>query len=241
MIHKTTAILVMVCLSFSAAAQSDSTSQNKTIDQYLSFQGNLLIRQVFNFSNNTIPVNVPYLLNYSLVTGPSKIGFNAGMGYTFNQIKGGDKTNERKTDVNDLFFRVGFEKKKYLNKKWLLGFGGDVLIDRQNDETTNTISFGNSGKVVTTTTSSANGLGFGPRVTLSYAINKWIFIGTEANYYFKKFKSKNEVVTATTQLEFDPITGTQRNVTHTERTKSDDTSKNFQLNLPTVFWITVRF
>jgi hypothetical protein len=242
MIYKTTAIIAMACLSFSGFSQTDST--NKKIDHYISFQVNQLIRQVFNFSNNSTGVNVPYLLNYSMVSAKSKIGFNVGLGYTFDQFKNDDPANERKTDIDNLFFRAGFEKKSTLGRSWLLGFGFDLLVNKQKSETTSTIKTNNgngSGKIVTTTTGSQNGGGFGPRATLSYYITSRILIGTEANFYFNRAKSKDELVTATTQLEFDPATNSERMVTHTERTKSDDKSKHIGLSIPTVIWMTVRF
>jgi hypothetical protein len=239
MIYKTTAIIVMACLSFSGFSQTDST--NKAFDHYFSLQANQLIRQVFNFSNNSTGINVPYLANYSMVSTRSMIGFNVGLGYTFDQFKNDDPDNERKTDINDLFFRIGFEKKATLGKSWLLGFGADLLLNQQKSETTNTIKLSGSGKIVTTTTGSENGGGFGPRATISYYITRRILIGTEVNYYFNRIKSKDEVVTATTQREFDPATNSERMVTHTERTKSDDKSKHLSLSVPTVLWLTIKF
>jgi hypothetical protein len=238
MIYKTTAVVMMACLSLACKAQDDTIEKN--VDQYIGIQINQLVRQIFNFGNNNTAINNPYLINYSAVFGPKKIGFNIGTGYTFDEIKTGDATNELTTKVNNTFFRIGFEKKSSLGKNWLFSFGADILLDKQKDESTSKITFGGNGKIVTTTSSTVKGTGFGPRIMLSYHISNRILIGTEATYYYKSIKDVGEVVTATTSREFDPQTGMERNVTRTERTENDDKLKKLQFNVPAVLWLHVK-
>jgi hypothetical protein len=240
MIYKTTAIVLMACLSLTCKAQEEEGSSDNSANHYLGVQVNQLVRQIFNFSNSNSAVNNPYLVNYSAVFGPKKIGFNIGTGYTFDEIKTGDATNELTTKVNNTFFRIGFEKKSSLGKAWLFSFGADILLDKQKDESTSKITFGGDGKIVTTSSSTLKGSGLGPRITLSYQISNRILIGTEATYYYRSIKDVGEVVTATTSREFDPITGMERNVTRTERTENDDKLKKLQFNLPAVLWLHVK-
>jgi hypothetical protein len=238
MINKTTATLVMACVSLYCSAQSDSVT--RTAEHYVGLQANQLLRQLLNFSGNASGVNNPYLINYSVVESSSKMGVNIGFGYNIDQAKTGDITNERDSKTNELFLRVGFEKKMSLSKRWLLGLGADVLLQKEKSETTSKTIFGN-GKSVINTTSNQNGFGGGPRCTLSYFITNRILIGTEATYYFKSLTSKGKVVSAITNLEFDPNTGEQVNLTRTEATKTDDTFKQLQFSVPTVIWLIVKF
>jgi hypothetical protein len=238
MINKTMATIFMACVSLYCSAQSDSVSRKA--EHYVGLQANQLLRQLLNFSGSGSGVNNPYLLNYSVVESTSKIGANIGLGYNIDQSKTGDVTNERDTKANELFFRMGFEKKMSLSKKWLLGLGADVLLQKQKNETTSKTNFG-GGKSVISTTSNQNGVGGGPRCTLSYFITSRILIGTEATYYFKSLKNKGEVKSVITTREFDPNTGEQRDVTRVELTKSDDKFKQLQFSVPAVIWLIVKF
>jgi hypothetical protein len=239
MIHKTTAIFALACLSLHCAAQSDSTSHR--VEHYFGLQANQLLRQILNFSNNSAPLNNPYLLNYSVVESKSKMGINVGLGYNFDQTKIGDVTNERETDINELFLRIGFEKKFSFGRKWLMGAGADFLFDNLNNETTSkTTNFGNSKSLIATVTHQ-RGLGFGPRCTLSYYISNRILLGTETTYYFKSLKNTGEIKSTITNKESDPNTGEVRDVTRSERTETDDKFKKLQLNAPAVIWLIVKF
>src|SRR3982751_2623571 len=106
-INKITAIIFLACLSLHCNGQSDSTAKKTT--QYLGLQANQLLRQIFNFGGNSIPVSNPYLINYSIVNSATNSGMNAGLGYNIDQSKGGDPTNSRENKSNSLFFRVGYE------------------------------------------------------------------------------------------------------------------------------------
>jgi hypothetical protein len=237
-INKITAIIFLACLSLHCNGQSDSTAKKTT--QYLGLQANQLLRQIFNFGGNSIPVNNPYLINYSIVNSASNSGVNAGLGYNIDQSKGGDPTNSRENKSNSLFFRVGYEKKLSFGKRWLMGLGADVLIENSKSETTSNTNLG-GGKSEIKTTSKQSGFGLGPRCTLSYYITPRILVGTETTYYFKALKNNADVKSTTTNREVDPNTGALRDVTRTETTKTDDKFKNLNLNLPAVLWLILKF
>jgi hypothetical protein len=238
MINKTTATLLMACVSLYCSAQSDSVTRKA--EHYVGLQANQLLRQLLNFSGNASGVNNPYLINYSVVESASKMGVNIGFGYNIDQATIGDITNQRDSKTNELFLRIGFEKKMSLSKRWLLGLGADVLFQKEKSETTSKTIFGD-GKSMINTTSNQNGFGGGPRCTLSYFITNRILIGTEATYYFRSLTSKGKVVSAITNPEFNPNTGEQVNVTRTESSKTDDTFKQLQFSVPTVIWLIVKF
>lgn len=227
--------MVMVCVSFSFVNAQTEEEPSKNVEHYIGLQANQLIRQIFNFGGNTAVITNPYLINYAVVFGPAKAGINVGSGFTFDQVKTGDATNQLTTDINSTFFRVGFEKKAMLTKRWQLGFGADILMDQQKNESVSKVGFGFETNVETTTTSKENGLGLGPRLTLSYLINSRILVGTETTYYFRRIKSIRKVVTVTTQRDFNG-----NFTTNEQTTEDDDTLKKLQLNLPAVLWIVVR-
>src|SRR5688572_22237944 len=118
---------------FSATAQDTLTS---TSNHYVGVQVNQLIRQILNFSGGSSSINNPYLLTYAVNSPQTGWGANFGLGYTFNEFNDGDAFIQRKTKINDFFFRVGFEKKSKFGRHWILSAGMDVLADLQNNSTT---------------------------------------------------------------------------------------------------------
>jgi len=233
MIYRSTAIVfIMACLSLQAYGQLDSTS-NKAI-HFVGLQANQLIRQLLNFGNNSAVITNPYLVNYSFVDNQSRHGMNVGLGYTFDQTKTGDATNDRETNINALFFRVGYERKIYIAKRWLLGIGGDLLAESEKNETTSKTDFGDNESTIVTN-NKESGFGLGPRLSISYRIANSIFLGTEATYYFKSLKNKGEIKSTTTFHQ------QGQEVTQTEKTETDDKFKRLQLNPPAVLWLIVKF
>ncbi|MBX2965145.1 MAG: hypothetical protein KF845_03300 [Cyclobacteriaceae bacterium] len=186
---------------------------------YVGLQANQLIRQLFNFGGTNTAVNNPYLLTLSSNNPQTGRGSNFGWGYTYNQFNDGDAFTQRKTSINDFFFRVGFERKRSFGKKWIISTGMDAIIAREKN-TTEVMQSGFKSKTV----NQSNSWGLGPRVTLNYHVTEKILLGTEANYYFKATKST---------IENSGI-GTSTN-------KTTEKQKNFQLNVPAVLFVILKF
>jgi hypothetical protein len=234
---KTLASLVLACLC--AAASAQTITPGKAKGRYLGLQANQLLRQLFSFGN-TAAVNNPYLLTYSVNRDSVGPGLNVGIGYSFDEITTGDAVFERVTKLNNLSFRIGYEYKHALSRKFITSAGVDFIADRSvNDSEVTTDDQFNKSKIVTN--SKDSGFGFGPRVTLSYHLTDRLLIGTEATWYFRSSKNKRKVVSRITTREFDPITGQQINVTHTETTESDDDLKALEFNVPAVIYLILRF
>jgi len=233
---------VLLCLLvIQGFAQADSSSQK--VYQYIGVQANQLIRQILNFSNSNQTINNPYLLTYSLNSANSGWGFNVGIGYEYNQFKNDDPTNEQETKINDLFFRIGVERKSQIGKRLIASYGFDFVIDNQKNHTVSTIvtDVVNDLSTTTTTDSKQNGFGFGPHFTLNYALSKNLLLGTEATYYFKSFKTIEETVIKATVFEFDPFTQSNEKVTNTEEEEDTVKSKNIKFNLPVAIFLILRF
>jgi hypothetical protein len=198
---------------FHASGQSDSTF--KKVDQYLGVQANQLLRQLFNLGGSSSPINNPYTLVYSLNSKQTGWGFATGLGYTYRQFEEGDPFNPLETTISDFFFRVGVDKKSTIGKKWLAGFGFDILLENLKNETESKSGFGNF-----KSETKSKVFGFGPRFGLTYSITDRILLGTEATYYFKRTKETQEI----TNLE-----------------KRNEKFKEFSFAVPAVLFVSLRF
>lgn len=219
MLKKSIFVIVFICFIFSLSAQD---SLSKRSDHYVGVQVNQLIKQIFNFSSSSSAINNPYLLTYAVNSVRTGWGANFGLGYTFNEFTDGDAFSQRKTKINELFFRTGFEKKSSFGKRWILSAGMDVLIDLKNNST-KTVQDNNAQLTFKTKTKS-NGWGLGPRVTLNYDITGKLLVGTEVTYYFKSMK--NTVVNSGGSISDEEIT---------------EKLKNFQFNVPTAIFMILKF
>jgi hypothetical protein len=230
------ALSQLICLSGMA---QDETPVVRKSDHYVGLQANQLIRQIFNFSSSSPAVNNPYLLTYAVNSVNGGAGFTAGFGYNFLETNDGDQFIDRTTTINDVFFRIGFEKKSMLAKKVILSVGADIVLDRQKfstetkEKTQSQTNFESS----TRTT----GSGFGPRLTINYQITDKIIIGTEANYYYKSFKIEETQKNVFFETQFDPITGQPRQVRRTEEDTETEKQKRFQFNSPAVIFLIMKF
>jgi len=215
-------ILVSAVFLFMILPGFAQDSLKRKANHYLGIQANQLLRQILNFGNST-SIDNPYLFVYSINSIETGFGMNIGMGYTFNESKDGDAFNTRKTTINNLAFRVGFEKKSELSKRWLVSWGFDVVIDNQKNNTINTIDFGQGNNSTVETTSKTSAFGIGPRLTLNYKISEKIFLGTESTYYFKSGENK---------LTVNQSTGGNN--------ETSDKFKRFQLAVPVVLLLILK-
>jgi hypothetical protein len=184
---------VVAGVVFQSYCQSDSL---KKVNQYVGIQANQLFRQLFNFGGTSTPINNPYLLTYSLNSANTGWGFAVGLGYTHSQFEEGDLFNPVETTINDFFFRIGVDRKTLIGKRWLLGFGFDLIRESLKNETKSNSFFGD---FKSETKSSV--FGFGPRMGLNFLITPRILVGTEATYYFKRTKETQKVTDLNTQTE----------------------------------------
>lgn len=236
--RKLWALLAFAHLITLTAMAQDETAPERKSSHYVGLQANQLIRQIFNFSGASPAINNPYLLTYAVNSNKGGAGFTAGFGYSFAEINDGDQFIDRTTTNNDLFFRIGMEKKSMLAKKVILSIGGDIVLDRQKSETEtkektqSQINFSNATK--------NNGAGFGPRLGLNYMLTEKIIIGTEANYYFKSIKVEQSQTNIFFETVFDPVTGQSRQVRRTEETTTEEKNKRFQFNSPAVIFLIMK-
>jgi hypothetical protein len=251
------ALICSLIISFYSFSQADSTTieldtvvqrkkitELRTSSHYLGVQANQLIKQILNFSNSNPAIDNPYLLTYSVNSKRTGVGFSSGIGYSINEFSDGDQTSKRTTKISNLSFRIGFEKKSNLGKKWFTSWGIDLVHESSKNETSVSQSQLNSPdiKFSSNSTNKSSLWGLGPRFTLNFRITEKIILGTEATYYYKSGTNTTQASTTSTQQEFDPQTGQLRLVTRTTNTPETSTDfTNFRFAIPTVLYLIVKF
>ncbi|MBI1768343.1 MAG: hypothetical protein HYR67_08205 [Bacteroidetes bacterium] len=196
------------------ASDANANKKEKLTYHYLGVEANQLIRQLFNLSNNNNPVTNLYLIQYAINSRKTGKGFSVGLNYNTNTFTDNSNNVSRKTDGRTIAFRIGYDYKYELSRKWITGFGFDLLLDGTKSHTENSqnnIPFAIDNK--------SNGSGFGPRMFLMFRIHEKIFLATEAAYYWKT---------------------TNSNVTGTGLTPSTQTSTSFGFTIPVALFLTVR-
>lgn len=233
--------LLVALLSVKAKAQDSTIVQSSLYTHYFGIQANQLLRQLFDFGGtNTLPAN-SYSLVFSFNSPTTGAGMNTGFGYTFNEFNDGDATIRRETKINDLFFRVGYEKKRSLGKRWLASSGIDLVVDRQRNETMNTTDFGSGNKSKISSETKVGAWGLGPRITLNFKVSERIYIGTEATYYFKAIKDTRIIESEITSQFFDPFTGQISIQTTRDKDEVESKIKRFSFSSPAVLFLILKW
>jgi hypothetical protein len=251
------ALVCSLLISFYSFSQADSTTieldtvvqrkkitELRTSSHYLGVQANQLIKQLLNFSNSSTVIDNPYLITYSVNSKKTGVGFSSGLGYSINEFSDGDQTNKRNTKINNFSFRIGFEKKSNLGKKWFASWGVDLVQESSKNETSSSQSQLNNPdiKFNSNSTNKSSLWGLGPRFTLNFRITEKIILGTEATYYYKSGTNSTQANTTSTQQEFDPQIGQLKLVTRTTNTPETSTDfTTFKFVIPTVLYLIVKF
>ena len=211
----------------------NSLPTEKRFEHQVGVQMNELIRQVFNFNNNTAVNNNPYLLIYSISHKRTGVGLRLGAGYTNRSFVDDDGVNSRNTKINDLQLRAGIEKSFNLSKRWTAGAGLDFVYADNSSETKSILrAFDTTTTIINST---VGNIGGGAMAWLRYAVSDHILIGTETSFYYR-FGTKEQTIDITRR---DLSIPTRPMVTTSTKIDSDETDGRFAL--PVVFYLIVRF
>ena len=160
--------------------------------------------QLFNFSNTNTTINNPYTIIYSLTPSNSGWGYHAGLGYKYSWVNDKNAAVGKVSKVNDLFYRIGIEKKIPLGKKFEVGvaldFAGSFLHDKTSSLSVTDL-FNSIDSSATTVTDKITSYGGGPQVSFAYHITEKIMLGTEATMYYKSQKNKQSILIIDTIIE----------------------------------------
>ena len=230
--------LLTTFLTVPALAQEEQVIQKK-YDHYVGLQVNQLIRQIFNFSDNSPIASNAYSFAYSFNSKSTGVGMNFGIGYNFSESSTSDRFFERENGSSNFVFRVGIERKKEIFRKVLGSIGFDATTNIWTTTST-TMDTNNQGTSVEWE-NKGKGWGMGPRGTINYCITDRMLIGTEITYYFNSSKSKLKETNRFIEVQFDPFTGQQSTVTRSEEQSNESKSKSFFFNAPTVLFLILKF
>lgn len=231
------AVLCFGCTTVHSFGQSDSlkTFYPKKITQSISIQGNGFIKQLINLSNAPTPINNPYLIKYTIRPTRSNWGYQAGANYSASTHSDKDK---RKSSNKVIDLRLGAFKNYTISKRLEAGIGLDILGHITSTKTISSQSvFNNNGtdSITTTFHSRTNLVGAGLQFNCTYAITKNLIIGTEATYYYTYAVTKSSSIS-------NRVTVQNGNRTAKTTSTNDETSDgNYQLNLPVVLFIGLKF
>ena len=116
-------VLGVIFFSQSFAGGNDSIPLGKTVYKYLGIQVNPLIQQFLNFNSNPNINTNPYLFTYSRNDITTGKGTNFATGLSVNQSSSNDGVSSVTSNLVNVTFRYGFDK-KYLQWEKLVPFWG---------------------------------------------------------------------------------------------------------------------
>jgi hypothetical protein len=197
----------------------DDPTFSKLSDRYFSLQANQLLRQLFSLSNTSTNTGNPFSLTYAFNNKQTGNGMAFGLGYFTSHVEDTDQGNDRETDNSNINFRMGYDKKGSIGKRWTAGWGFDLLLSRSKSFTTT-----DQGGFISEIKDKSNGWGLGPRGTLLFQVNEKIHLGTEASWYFQKEKIESDI-----------------NFGGGGSQKSEQKSSSFALQVPVAIFLTLKF
>ena len=232
--------ICFVVVVFHCNAQNESPKIKK-FNHYAGIQANELLRQLFNFSNTNTTINNPYTIIYSLIPTNSGWGCHAGLGYKYNWINDKNAAVGKTSKVNDLFYRIGIEKKIPLGKRFEVGVALDFAGRYQQDKTSSlsvTNLFNSIDSSATTVTDKITSYGGGPQVSLGYHITEKIILATEATIYYTSQKNKQNILIIDTVTE---IFNNNNKVINTSNFNTEIDSNTLSISIPISIFLIVKF
>ena len=243
--------LLVICLLFCTlnvhSQDTTSTVEKCNVSHEFGINSTLLLKQVFNLSNNTFPT-LPYNLTYKMICNSSAIRF--GLGFTINNLKttnpestppsGPDPEVPTYSNSSEFFYRGGWEKRFSLGKR-LVAFGGLDIAGK----------YGTSGAQVsfvfnnlpnsysysrTTISGLAYDFGGGPVGGIQVYLSKRFSLSTEIPIYFMYKYDKEVTENYSNVLQF-----TGEFVETTSRNTIITSGMDFTITLPVTLYMSVLF
>jgi hypothetical protein len=250
--------LSLFLFSVSCFAQDTTKKESTTkckFDHEIGINATLLLKQIFNLSNNTFPT-LPYDLTYKLIRNNNKWAIRAGAGITMNnstvtstttssnqsQVAGPDPIVPTSSNSTNLFYRAGWERRFVFDKKIVVFAGVDLVgqYGTTNSQSSNVFNDlpNNYSYTKTTDKTSLMAYGGGPVAGIQFFISKRLSLFTEIPIYF--LYSNQKEITDNYQNRSDASfanTYTSSNNTQTQITKGSKLS----ITLPVTLYLAIKF
>ena len=214
----------------------------------------LLLKQVFNLSNNTFPT-LPYDLTYKLIRNNNKWAVRAGVGVTMNnssvsstttstnqnQISGPNEIVPTTTNSTNIFYRVGWERRYAIDSRIIAFAGFDFAgqYGTSNSQSSNVFNNlpGSYSYTKTTDNTSTMMYGGGPVAGIQFFLTKRLSLFTEIPIYF--FYSTQKEVTDNYQNQLDSNSGTYIS-SDNQQIQATKGSK-LSITLPVTLYLAIKF
>ena len=253
-------LLFSVFLTINSFAQDTAITKQKIdeaskLSNEIGLNTTLLLKQIFNLSNNTFPT-LPYDLTYKLIKNKSALRIGLGITMTNSSVEtttsststfsttstapSPDATVPVESKSTNLFYRVGWERRYMLNKYigacWGIDMAGQYGTSySQSSNGFNNLPFSYS---FTKSTDKLTLLtyGGGPMVGIQVFFAKHISVYTEVPIYFMLEQQKD--VSETYQHSYSSSNG-WNTTTNTQTQMTKGTTLN--ITLPVTLYLAIKF
>lgn len=194
--------------------QPEASTFVKPTFNYVSVELNPLLNQILDFDGDDEGTGNQFTVQFA--NNNRRTGKGVAMAFSYQRLNTKETSTQldRETTQRSLTFRVGYERKRSIAKRWILLHGYDFLVGL----TKEAVSTNQSGFQVDIE-SNGTKWGLGPRGGLMFGLSDQVFLGTEATFYLTFLKEKQ---------------------TLTGQSDSEQKSSEFLLALPVSLFLTVR-
>lgn len=246
--------LSLFLFSTSCFSQNDST-EKCNFDHEIGINTTMLLKQIFNLSNNTFPT-LPYDLTYKLISENNKWAIRGGVGITLNNSSVSStitSTNQNQTpggpdaivpttnNSTNLFYRMGWEQRFVIDGRFLPYAGFDIAGQFGNSKSQSSNVSNNLPFSYSYTKTRDNILtmmyGGGPVAGIQFFLTKKVSLFTEIPIYF--FYSYQKEVTNNYQNQFDFNSGTYISSENGQTQKI--TGTKLSVTLPVTLYMALKF
>ncbi|MBI3509567.1 MAG: hypothetical protein HY064_02815 [Bacteroidetes bacterium] len=223
-------------------------NEQKIFHHEFGFNTTLLLKQVFNLSNNTFTM-LPYSVTYKLAWNKHALRF--GLGADMNNSKtstvnsgtsviaGPDPVAPTYSDSYSIYFRGGWEWRFPLGRRFLTWVALDLATHIQNSASQTVVLYNNLPNYYsyskTIFTSGLMEFGGGPAAGIQFNLSKRMSLSTEIPFYAFYSMQKDK-----TNDYNNYLSGSQYTIT-TNTSTSTITGSRFTITLPVTLYLGIRF
>ena len=249
-------LLILSASTFAQDTLKTESSRKCQFNHEIGINATLLLKQVFNLSNNTFPT-LPYDITYKLISNNNKWAIRAGVGVSLNNStvssttttaslnqppSGPDQAVPTETNSTNLFYRVGWER-RFINYGKILPYAGFDIAGQfgtsksQSSNVSDNLPF-NYSYTKTSDKTVNNTIGGGPVAGIQFFITKKISLFTEIPIYFFYTQQKESTNSFQNQLD-NNNSGTYTTSENDQTIKT--TSTKLSVNLPVTLYLAIKF
>lgn len=250
LLSKALLTLLFISPQFLNAQDTAAVFNKPEVAHEFGINGTMLLKQVFNLSNNTF-VMLPYDITYKRIVANSALRFGLGATVDYSKtstvnnsdngtIPGPDEGSPTYHHAYDIYFRGGWEKRFPIEKRFLAYAGLDIAghygaVSSQTatvfNNLPNSYSYQRS-----TATSYVVDIGGGPVAGIQFYINKRVSLFTEIPMYVFYSMSQDKTVDYSNTLQFNG-----GYFPHTSSSVTKASGVKLSVTLPVTLYLAIKF